>query len=91
MINLNLSEKPFHSEIAMNLKSILFENFSPVLLAGVKRNLAEMLQVWEPRIDVIGIDFNPSPDEGGLNMTLYFKLKNGSNVIKLDMYLERVR
>ncbi len=91
LININLGDKPFHSEIGMNLKALLFENFSPVLLAGVKRNLTEVLQVWEPRAEILGIDFNPMQDEGALMMTLYFKLRNANNQIKLDLYLERVR
>lgn len=91
LININLGDKPFHSEIGMNLRALLFENFSPVLLAGVKRNLSEVLAVWEPRVEILGIEFNPMQDEGSLYMTLLFKLKNGTNQIKLDMYLERVR
>lgn len=91
LININLGDKPFHSEIGMNLRALLFENFSPVLLAGVKRNLSEILAVWEPRAEILGIEFNPMQDEGALYMTLFFKLKNGTNQIKLDMYLERVR
>lgn len=91
LMNLAFSEKPFHPEIGLNLKGMLFENLTPFLVAQTRRNLMEMLPIHEPRIRVVDVLFGEFSDDGSLVITLIYRIVNQQENKKIDFFFDRIR
>ena len=91
----NRFDKPFHPEIASNVRDLLFEQLTPITATLVRNRIEEVLENYEPRVSVISVEVvDPSfhhMDNNSLNVTINFRLKNDPNVQSVDVILERVR
>ena len=72
------------------LKS-LFENFTPQTVMMVKSHIAEAVEQYEPRCNLINIETSPDEDNNTLNVTVLFSIINSERVNQLNLVLERVR
>jgi len=91
LINLEIGEKPFHPEIGIGVRALLFENLMPMLVSMVRRNLFTVIEVFEPRARVIDVIINEYADEGALAMTIIFRLINAQENQTIDFYFDRIR
>ena len=49
LILLNSYEKPFHPEIAGDVRALLFENMTPLTSAVIARKVQDVIENFEPR------------------------------------------
>ena len=56
LILLNSYEKPFHPEIAGDVRALLFENMTPLTSAVIARKIQDVIQNFEPRARLTGVD-----------------------------------
>lgn len=84
-------ERPFHPEIGCQIHSLLFENFTPVTLEMAKRMVAEVLDAYEPRANILDIIVADSEDNNELRITVVFTLLNSSNPVTVTTILSRAR
>lgn len=91
LINLSVGEKPFHPEIGISIRDLLFENLTPMTVSMVRRNMFTMIETFEPRARVVDVVIGEYPDEGAINLTIIFRLVNSQENTKLDFYFDRVR
>lgn len=91
LIMLSVSEKPFHPEVPLNLKGILFENPEPIFLSTARRNIFTGLNQYEPRAEVVDVIFAIPEDSNGINMTIYYRILNSQEVASIDFFFERLR
>lgn len=91
LINLNLFDKPFHPEIAANVRSLLFENTDALTATIMKRELGSLLARYEPRAVFQSIEVNLDPDANGCRFIFVFNIINTSNPLRLEIRLDRVR
>jgi len=84
-------ERPFHSEIGSPIRALLFEPASPMLNVTLKRAIVDVVNNFEPRVELIDVDVNSSPDTNSLYVSIYFKLKNTERPLTLELTLERTR
>jgi predicted component of type VI protein secretion system len=91
LILYNRYEKPFNPEIFTGLRSLLFENTSPIFLAVMETRIKELIRNYEPRIDQLGVDVSPVEDEYQLNITIRFTTIALPEVEEVSFTLERIR
>jgi len=93
----NKYERPFQPEFGGDVRSQLFENFSPFIQSNMENRINTTLKNFEPRVkimDDIGVDtvsVLPYPDLNGMNVTIRFKVIASLSDISLDINLNRVR
>ena len=97
LILTNKYERPFQPEFGGDVRSQLFENFSPFIQSNMENRINTTLKNFEPRVrvsDDIGVEtvsVIPYPDRNGMNVTVRFKVIASLSDISLDINLNRVR
>jgi phage baseplate assembly protein W len=84
-------ERPFHSEIGSPIRALMFEPASPMLNITLKRAIVDLVNNFEPRVDLTEVNVISSPDNNAVYVTIYFKLVNTQAPLTLDLTLERTR
>lgn len=84
-------ERPFHSEIGSPIRALMFEPASPMLNVMLKRAIIDVVNNFEPRVELTDVQVSSSPDTNSVYVTIYFKLKNTERPLTLDLTLERTR
>lgn len=91
LILTNNYERPFHSEIGSPIKKLLFEPATPMLGAMLKRTISDVINTFEPRVNIIDINTVVNPDEESIDISIEFTILNTTAPITLDLTLERTR
>jgi phage baseplate assembly protein W len=84
-------ERPFHSELGSPINALLFEPPSPMLNITLQRAIVDVVNNFEPRVDLLDVSVLSSPDENSLYVTITFKIVNTQQPLTLDLTLERTR
>lgn len=84
-------ERPFHSDIGSPVHGLLFELNTPLLSITIKKTITDLIFNHEPRVDLIDVRVDVSPDNQSVYVTIIFKILNTSAPITLDITLERTR
>ena len=84
-------ERPFHSEIGSQVRSLLFEPPSPMLAVSMRKAIFDLVNNFEPRVDLIDVIVNFNPDLNYVYVTIEFKIVNTERPLTLDLVLERTR
>jgi phage baseplate assembly protein W len=84
-------ERPFHSEIGSPIKRLLFEPATPMLEALIEKAIYDVVNNFEPRVQLINVLVNLSPDTNSLYVSIEFKIVNTERPMLLDLVLERTR
>jgi hypothetical protein len=84
-------ERPFHSEIGSQLRGLLFENVSPMLDILLQRAIVDTITNFEPRVRLLNVIANVSPDNNEVYVTIEFTIINTTTPIKVDLVLKRTR
>ncbi len=84
-------ERPFHSEIGSQIKSLLFELPTSMTGSLVKRQIIDTITNFEPRANILDVTVLLSPDNNGIYCTIVFTIINSTTPISVDLFLERTR
>lgn len=84
-------ERPFHSEIGSQIRSLLFEPATPMLNALLKRAITDTIINFEPRVKLIEVTVKVSPDSNDIYVIIEFSIINTIRPISLDLILKRTR
>jgi phage baseplate assembly protein W len=84
-------ERPFHSEIGSPIRALLFEPVGPMFVVMMQRAIIDVINNFEPRVEILDVSVNDSIDANAVYITLEFKLVNTERPISLDLVLERTR
>ena len=68
LVLLNSYEKPFHPEIAGDVRGLLFENMTPLTALNLQRKIEEVLSNFEPRAKITQIIADPDMDRNGYRL-----------------------
>ena len=92
LILLNTFEKPFHPEIAGDVRGMLFENMTPIVSAVIARKIQDVIENFEPRARLTGVDVIPNFDKNAYEVKVYFYVVNApTELVQVDTLLERLR
>jgi phage baseplate assembly protein W len=84
-------ERPFHSEIGSPIRALMFDLVTPLTSLTVKRAIIDVINNFEPRVQLISVEPVVSPDNNSLYVAITFKIVNTERPITLDLLLERTR
>lgn len=92
LINTNFYERPFHPEIGSNVRAVLFEPVSPIIEDVLSRHIRDVIENFEPRVELININSRANVDENAYSVTIEFFVRNSpSGVQTVNLFLERLR
>ena len=92
LVQLNTYDKPFHPEISGGVLEMLFENMSPITGHVIARKVELVIENFEPRARLVGVQSVPDFDRNAYSMTLEFYVVNTpTELVTLDVMLERLR
>ena len=91
LVMTNHYEKPFHPEIGSQVMSLLFEPASPFLQATLQRAIVYTISNFEPRVRLLSVSVDLSPDTNTAYVTIVFKIVNTEKPLTVDFTLERTR
>ena len=92
LILLNSYEKPFHPEIAGDVRGLLFELMTPLTSAVIARKIQDVIENFEPRARLTGVNVVPDFDRNAYDVTVYFYVVNApTELVELESFLERLR
>ena len=87
----NQFERPFHPEIGSDIRSLLFENMTPVVEVLLKDRIKETIDVYEPRADVTDIIVSGDSDRNEYRVQIEFRVLNVPDPIVVTEFLQRLR
>ena len=90
LIRTNKGEKLFKPNFGADIRSLMFENFSPTTSEVLKRKWNEMLNMYEPRATIENVVITNEANE--LYIVLELALKERADIkFTLPISVERVR
>ena len=91
LINTNHFERPFHPEIGGNVRALLFENMTPLTALNLQRKVAEVLNNFEPRINLQQVLARPDLDRNSYALKIMFYVIGVPEPVEVETFLERLR
>lgn len=84
-------ERPFHPELGSGVYDLLFEPVTPLTAILIEKKISEVIENFEPRIEVESLSVDPRPDSNAFDVTLVYYLINVLEPVTLSFVLKRVR
>ncbi len=91
LVMTNLYDVPFNPEKGTLLNGSLFENFTPITTEFLKTKIKEMVDLYEPRIQVQKIVIFQKEDQNALEVTIHFKILDLNRFEDITIFVERTR
>ena len=91
LINTNHYERPFHPEIGSDVRSMLFEPMTPLTALNLQRKVAEVLNNFEPRINLQQVLASPDIDRNSYELKIMFYVIGSNEPVVVETFLERLR
>ena len=91
LINTNHFERPFHPEIGRDVRAMLFEPMTPLTALNLQRKVAEVLNNFEPRINLQQILASPDLDRNSYALKILFYVVGSNQPVEVETFLERLR
>ena len=92
LVLLNSYEKPFHPEIAGDVRALLFELMTPLTSAVIARKVQDVIENFEPRARLTGVQAIPDFDRNAYEIQVSFYVVNTpTELVDLTIMLERLR
>lgn len=85
------NERLFQPDLGANLKQLLFEPITPMTELSIKILIEDVVRLYEPRINIVKLSVSVSPDENGYDVSLLFAIDQTSEVVPVNLFLERLR
>ena len=87
LINTNHYERPFHPEIGSDVRAMLFEPMTPLNALNLQRKVAEVLNNFEPRIDLQQVLANPNIDNNSYELKIMFYVVGSNSPVEVETFL----
>tara|TARA_B100000212_G_scaffold315366_1_gene269520 strand:+ start:337 stop:762 length:426 start_codon:yes stop_codon:yes gene_type:complete len=91
LVQTNYYERPFNPELGCGVRELLFENFTPMTAVFLKDKIAEVLQNYEPRVELYDIKVDDDMDGNRLVVDIYFYVQGFPGPQIVSTFLKRLR
>jgi len=91
LINTSHFDRPFHPEIGSSIRGMLFEPITPLTALNLQRKAEEVLNNFEPRINLVQITASPDIDRNSYGLNIYFYVIGQTELINVETFMERLR
>lgn len=68
-------ERVFLPEFAIGIRGMVFEPINPNLVDRLSNEIKNSIEVWDPRVMVIGTDFKQDTDNNYIELTVRFNIR----------------
>ena len=82
-----LFERPFNPYKASRVSNLLFENFNPALEDTIEDNIRDLIDQYEPRAELLGVNVDFRTSDHSLILTIYFRVLSFDIDTSLDVIL----
>lgn len=92
--NLVLSQKYeyfYNPKKHSRVTSSLFEPYTPFLLEDLERSVRDVINNFEPRVELIDLAVNEDLDNNGYNISLFLRSLNSKEPIEQVIFLKKLR
>jgi phage baseplate assembly protein W len=91
LILTNYYEKPFRPGIGSNAMKLLFENANPLTSNFLRDAIFQVVQNYEPRVELIEVRVKFDYDNNGYDVQLSYVILNRNEPVTTTIFLERIR
>ena len=84
-------ERPFFPEFGCNVTSALFENYNRFTQKTIETEVKTAIENFEPRVSLIKVVVDGSPDNNSVSLNLYFTIINRPETYSVSFLLSRIR
>lgn len=84
-------ERLFQPEIGCDIRKMLFENITPDVIITAKQIITNVIESYEPRCNLIGVDVLASLDNNAIQIIITYNIINRQDPITFTLTLDRVR
>ena len=92
LILTNFGEKPFPPEIGSGVRDMLFENMTPITAIILSRKIEDVINNFEPRVNLVGVRAQPDLDRNLYEVSIEFYVVNQPTELQdLSVMLEVLR
>lgn len=84
-------DKPFHPEISSRVRSMLFENVSPVTAIMLQQEIERTIRNFEPRVSLISVVTTLDSTGNGYIVTIEYTIRNQPEPREFSFVLDRIR
>jgi len=74
IIRTNPGERMFLPQFALGLRNLVFEPINSSILNRFADQIKTLVEVWDPRVSVAGVDFNTDTDNNLVSLTVRFNI-----------------
>lgn len=68
----NKGERFFNNNLGSRVNSLLFESLDDITASSVRDEIENVINNYEPRVELISVDAVPNYDNGELNVTIQY-------------------
>ena len=91
LIQTNFYERPFNPELGCGVRELLFENFTPMTKVFLQKKIEEVLNNYEPRINLNSVRVDDDQDNNRLVVDIYFYVIGVPGPQQVQTFLQRLR
>jgi len=73
-------ERVFLPEFALGLRDMLFEPIDRNLVDRLSNQIKTKVEIWDPRVEVMGMDFKDDTDNNYIELSINFRIKSYTEV-----------
>lgn len=73
-------ERVFLPTFAIGLRDLVFEPINKNLVNRLSNDIKTNIEIWDPRVSVVGLDFHEDADNNTISLTINFKIKSYTEV-----------
>lgn len=84
-------DRLFQPEVGCRIKSLLFENMSPIIVDEMKSVIRETIDRYEPRARILDIIIQPNEPRQAYDIYIYFEVINRVDPVSVNITLYRAR
>ena len=94
VINLVLTmnyEIPFHPEVGCAVQASLFDVIGTMTAVNIRRSILDVLQNFEPRVQVLDVQVTVDPDNYGYNVLIIYQTIGQPITSTITLFLKKTR
>ena len=80
-------ERVFLPEFASNLRGLLFEPINKGMIRSISDNIKQTIEIWDNRVNVVGVDISVDPDNSFVAITLRFQIVGYETIVSQTVNL----
>ena len=91
LVQTNFYERPFQPELGCGVRELLFENFTPLTAVFLRDKISEVINNYEPRVDLQSVKVDDDQDGNRLVVDIYFYIQGVPGPQIVQTFLKRLR